>query len=81
MIYRFHESLDQWMSSQRDKLIQQGDLYLTAEGISCLTLQGEEKVLDMMIRHMEEPSLLLLLEQWYAERFEVPGPFAADSRS
>lgn len=66
------------MCSQRDKLQEQGDLYCSHEGEYLLTLQGEEKVLDLMIQHMEEPTLLLLLEQWYAERFDVPGPFAGN---
>jgi hypothetical protein len=68
------------MSSQRDKLLEDGDLYRSQQGLYCLTVQGEEKVLDLMIRHMEEPALLLLVEQWYAERFEVAGPFIVTKR-
>lgn len=63
------------MTAQRDRLLGQGDLLRVNNGECLLSLQGEEKVLDLMIRNMEEPSLLLLLEQWYAERFGVPGPF------
>lgn len=73
------ESLNQWMAAQRDKLIEQGDLFRSDNGEYLLSLQGEEKVLDLMIRQMEEPHLLLLLEQWYAERFEVDGPFAINN--
>jgi hypothetical protein len=69
------------MSSQRDKLISQGDLYQSPEGEFRLSIQGEERVIDLMIQHMGDPSLLLLLEQWYAERFEVPGPFSPDKHS
>ncbi|WP_438445925.1 hypothetical protein [Gorillibacterium sp. sgz5001074] len=66
---------DQWLSSHRDKLLESGHLYLSDGGDCRLTVQGEEWVLELLMKHTEEPVLLLLLEQFYAERFESMGPF------
>lgn len=72
----FYKNPDDWMADQRDKLIQQGDLYRTAEGLCMLTIQGEEKILDLLMKLTDDPGSLLLLEQWYAERLETDGPFS-----
>ncbi len=71
----YSRSPDQWMADQRDKLIREGDLYRTAEGMYRLTIQGEEKILELLMGLAGEPGNLLLLEQWYAERLETEGPF------
>lgn len=76
MNQRFYRSPDQWMADQRDKLIQEGDLFRTEEGNYLLTIQGEEKVLDLLMRLAGDAGSLLLLEQWYAERLEAQGPFS-----
>ncbi|MDF2938929.1 MAG: hypothetical protein K0Q90_4302 [Paenibacillaceae bacterium] len=64
------------MADQRDKLILEGDLYKTAEGYCLLTIQGEEKILELLMGLAGDPGSLLLLEQWYAERLETEGPFS-----
>lgn len=72
----FYKSPDQWLADQRDKLIQEGDLYRTFDDNCMLTIQGEEKVLDLLMRLAGDAGSLLLLEQWYAERLETGGPFS-----
>ncbi|MFM9330799.1 hypothetical protein [Paenibacillus mesotrionivorans] len=72
----YNKTPDQWMADQRDKLIREGDLYRTAEGMYRLTIQGEEKILELLMGLAGEPGNLLLLEQWYAERLETEGPFS-----
>lgn len=72
----YSRSPDQWMADQRDKLIHEGDLYRTEEGLYRLTIQGEEKILELLMGLAGEPGNLLLLEQWYAERLETESPFS-----
>lgn len=72
---------DQWLARRRDSLLKEGHLYLSDCGGCRLTLQGEEKVLELLMQHTEEPNALLLLEQFYAERFEKEGPFPRRSSS
>lgn len=66
---------DQWLARHVERMLEQGDLYVAEEGGCRLTLQGEEKVLELLLLYTGQPDLLLLLEQFYAERFEVKGPF------
>lgn len=77
----YSKSPDQWMADQRDKLILEGDLYRTAEGMYRLTIQGEEKILALLMNLEGAPGSLLLLEQWYAERLETEGPFSPVSKN
>ncbi|MNL64353.1 hypothetical protein D3C87_1885590 [compost metagenome] len=72
----YNKSPDQWMADQRDKLILGGDLFRTAEGRYLLTIQGEERILELLMGLAGDPGSLLLLEQWYAERLETEGPFS-----
>ncbi len=72
----YSKTPNQWMADQRDKLIQEGDLYRTAEGSCRLTIQGEERILELLMGLAGNPGSLLLLEQWYAERLETEGPFS-----
>ncbi|MNO04165.1 hypothetical protein D3C81_2250960 [compost metagenome] len=41
-----------------------------------LTIQGEERILELLMGLAGDPGSLLLLEQWYAERLETEGPFS-----
>lgn len=72
----FYKSPEQWMADHRDELIRLGDLYRTSEGKCRLTNQGEERILELLIRLVEDPGSLLLLEQWYSERLEAEGPLS-----
>jgi hypothetical protein len=71
---------DQWLTIHRDKLLQAGHLYVAERGDCRLTVTGEERVLELLMQHVNEPAILLLLEQFYAERFEKEGPFGRTGR-
>lgn len=77
--WTFGMDRDRWLACHRQKLLDQGDLYLSlpGEGTYRLTIQGEEKVLYAMLPFTSEPGLMLLIEQWYAERFDIPGPLSS----
>lgn len=62
---------DEWTEKYRKKLISQGELYLDENGFYYLTPKGEERVLREISQYWRQPAVLILMEQWFAERFGI----------
>lgn len=66
-----YSSSNDWTNGVRKQLLHQGDLSRGRYGGYYLTAQGEARVLRELSRFAGNPGSLLLLEQWFAERFGI----------
>lgn len=62
---------DDWTERYRRKLVRLGELRKGEDGVYYLTPRGEERVLREISRYWRQPAVLVLLEQWFAERFGI----------